>query len=96
MFDMMFRMLPEWAMPVVIGCIAWFFANYLFITGWFVERAYLHDGVKSTHCERRIHYRRNKFDFALYTATLGLYDSANAPLEERHVTKIKKEGVCAS
>lgn len=94
MFDMLFRMLPEWALPAVIGGIIWFGANFIFLSNLYFERAVLSEEPEMQQCLMEIYFRRNKFDYALYTASLTMIEPDAIYFMDKGLKNIEDEGYC--
>jgi hypothetical protein len=83
MFDAIFKLLPEWVLPVLLGVFLWFGANYVFLTGFIAERT----TVKACNafnrdlcqCVARAMVGQERTRLALWSSTFGLYDIAAMP-----------------
>lgn len=77
MFDMLFKLLPEWVLPVLFGLLLWFGANYLVIAPEIGRRTVENDCPRSQmatcQCIADYMIANARFPLALWTASLSLY-----------------------
>jgi len=77
MFDAIIKILPEWVLPVLIGALVWFGANFFFIAPEIGKRSIANDCPRAQmgfcQCVGAYLVSNARTDLALWTSTMGLY-----------------------